>query len=37
MKFTAICDYDENHDGHIKKGNTDVEDKDDDWRYPGTT
>ena len=30
MKFTAICDYDENHDGHIKKGNTDVEDKDGD-------
>ena len=30
MKLTAIGDYDENHDGHIKLGNTDVEHEDDD-------
>ena len=30
MKITAIGDYDENYDGHIKQGNTDVEDEDGD-------
>ena len=30
VKFTAIGDYDENHDGHINQGDTDVEDQDDD-------
>ena len=30
MKLTAIGDYDEHYDGHIKLGNTDVEDENDD-------
>ena len=30
MKITAIGDYDENHEGHINQGDTDVKDEDDD-------
>ena len=30
MKFTANGDYDENHDGHINQGDTDVEHEDGD-------
>ena len=30
VKITAIGDYDENHEGHINQGDTDVKDEDDD-------